>query len=154
MMKLVLDYIIIFCSKMFTSPNLACFRMIFVLCLLIIMTMISFKTIVWVQRAFLSWRIRNRTVSWILFLMFMSLFVMYMSPVQQIISWIRWKWCCFFLFFLFFSSLKKNDFCLAPLVFKRQVFQGTTNCCRTEQAAYVRRKQLHDVHGCLNWEVF
>lgn len=103
---------------------------------------------------FLSWRIGNRTVSWILFLMFMSLFVMYMSPVQQIISWIRWKWCCFFLFFLFFSSLKKNDFCLAPLVFKRQVFQGTTNCCRTEQAAYVRRKQLHDVHGCLNWEVF
>lgn len=48
---------------------------------------------------FLSWRIGKRNVSWILFLMFMSLFVMYMSPVQQIISWIRCKWCFFFLFF-------------------------------------------------------
>lgn len=59
-----------------------------------------------------------------------------------------------FSFFPLFSSLKKNDFSLAPLVFKRKGSRGTANCYGTEQAAYVRRKQLYDVHGCLSRKVF
>lgn len=80
----------------------------------------------------------KRNVSWILFLMLLSLFVMYVSPVQQINCIMDQVERVFLLFF--FYSLKKNDFDLEPLVLEGKVFQGTTKCCRTEWAAYVRNK--------------
>lgn len=120
-------------------PTLACFRMkIFVPCLLIEMAMIFFFKYCLSTNCFFRWRMGKRNVSWILFLMLLSLFVMYVSPVQQINCIMDQVERVFLLFF--FYSLKKNDFDLEPLVLEGKVFQGTTKCCRTEWAAYVRNK--------------